>query len=152
MTIATLGFVGTGAITHAMVSGLCKAREAPETIWVSPRNHQISSGLGAAFSNVRVGISNQDVLDCADTIVLAVRPQIARTVIESLVFRNERFGAIVPYWTINHGPTISMYYREWRRHHFSVKQRNSAGTNDLRPAARQSTSPTMDYAAQTLCP
>jgi pyrroline-5-carboxylate reductase len=81
--------VGTGSITRALVTGLCDAAGAPEEIWVSPRNHQISSSLASAFSIVHIGASNQDVLDRTDTIVLAVRPQVAPSIIESLAFRHD---------------------------------------------------------------
>lgn len=30
------GFIGTGGITTAIVTGLCTADNPPETIWVSP--------------------------------------------------------------------------------------------------------------------
>jgi pyrroline-5-carboxylate reductase len=81
-----LGFVGTGAITKAIVTGLCGAQPVPEEIWVSPRNADVASALAKAFSVVHVGASNQDVLDRADTIVLAIRPQIARAVVAAMVF------------------------------------------------------------------
>jgi pyrroline-5-carboxylate reductase len=81
--------VGTGSITRALITGLCDAAGAPEEIWVSPRNHQISASLASAFSIVHIGASNQDVLDRTDTIVLAVRPQVAPSIIESLAFRHD---------------------------------------------------------------
>ena len=54
---------------------------------LSPRNEQAAADLASRFEGVSVAPSNQDVLDNSDTIVLAVRPQIARSVISELRFR-----------------------------------------------------------------
>lgn len=79
-----VGFVGTGAITAAMVTGL--GAESYE-ICVSPRNATIARDLAARFGNVTVASSNQDVLDRTDTIVVAVRPVVAAEILTSLRFR-----------------------------------------------------------------
>jgi pyrroline-5-carboxylate reductase len=78
------GFVGTGAITAAVVTGL--GADGPD-VFLSPRNREVGQRLAGRFPNVRVCAANQDVLDRADVVVLAVRPQIARTVLAELAFR-----------------------------------------------------------------
>jgi len=82
----TLGFVGTGTIAAAMIEGLCATPGAPPII-VSPRNADIANDLAARFANVRVAASNQAVVDESDTVMLAVRPQIAAGVLGELRFR-----------------------------------------------------------------
>lgn len=82
-----LGFIGTGAITSAMVTGLRTAPAAACEIRVSPRNPDVAGNLAARFEGVSVGSSNQDVLDWCDTAVIAVRPQIAPAVLAELSFR-----------------------------------------------------------------
>lgn len=82
-----LGFVGTGAITEAVVTGLIKSRSDIETIVVSPRSPDVASRLAEKFPIVRVGLDNQDVVDSADIVFLAIRPQIAEEVISGLKFR-----------------------------------------------------------------
>jgi len=81
-----LGFLGTGAITSAMVTGL-HAAGSGHSILVSPRNPEVAAGLAARFPEVRVAGSNQEVVDESRTVVLAVRPQIAADVIPELRFR-----------------------------------------------------------------
>ena len=54
-----LGFVGTGTITRAIVTGLCTAPGAPEQIWVSPRNAQTAASLASTYPSVRVAAANQ---------------------------------------------------------------------------------------------
>jgi pyrroline-5-carboxylate reductase len=87
--VLRIGFIGTGSITKAIVTGLCRAGGSRLEICVSPRNEETATGLAKEFSAVRVGISNQEVVDRSDIVVLAVRPQIVRSVLESLRFTNE---------------------------------------------------------------
>lgn len=85
---AGLGFIGTGTITHAIVTGLCLAPDPPAEIWVSPRSGRRAGELAASHPNVHVARCNQEVLDRADTVMLAVLPQIAHGVLEELEFKN----------------------------------------------------------------
>jgi len=73
-----LGFVGTGAITSAIVTGLNAAGIGDDTILVSPRNAETAASLAAMFAGVTVAASNQAVLDGSDIVMLAVRPQSRR--------------------------------------------------------------------------
>jgi pyrroline-5-carboxylate reductase len=79
----TLGFVGTGTISAAVVHGLQSAKSDVDIV-VSPRNVEIARGLAERYRKVRVASSNQQVVDESDTVVLAIRPQIAHEVITSL--------------------------------------------------------------------
>jgi pyrroline-5-carboxylate reductase len=81
-----LGFIGTGAITTAMVTGLSSEGGPRHTIRLSPRNADVAAGLARRFDNVSVCASNQEVLDASDTVVLAVRPQVAHEVVSGLRF------------------------------------------------------------------
>ena len=95
-----LGFVGAGAITTAIVTGLDASDGDGDTILVSPRNADVAAALAAKFSNVTVGASNQDVLDGSDVVVLAIRPQVADEVLSALKFRPDHhvisLMAIIP--------------------------------------------------------
>lgn len=83
----TLGFLGTGEITSAMVTGLSSHDTEFRSIRVSPRNFQIATNLANRFPGVSIASSNQDLLDFSDTVVIAVRPPIARDVLSELRFR-----------------------------------------------------------------
>jgi len=95
-----LGFVGTGAITSAIVTGLNAAAGGGDTILVSPRNAGIAATLAATFPNVTIAGSNQAVLDGSDVVMLAVRPQVATEVLSDLTFRADHhvisLMAIIP--------------------------------------------------------
>src|ERR1017187_7079782 len=82
----TLGFVGTGAIASAIVTGLTSEGGARLTIRLSPRNAGVAAGLASRFENVSVCASSQEVLDKSETVVLAVRPQVAEEVLSGLRF------------------------------------------------------------------
>jgi pyrroline-5-carboxylate reductase len=95
-----LGFVGAGAITTAIVTGLNASDAGRDTILVSPRNADVSAALAAKFSNVTVAASNQAVLDGSDVVMLAIRPQVADEVLPALKFRPDHhvisLMAIIP--------------------------------------------------------
>jgi pyrroline-5-carboxylate reductase len=85
-----LGFVGSGAITEAVVTGLMKSRTDIDGVIVSPRNRDVASRLAETFPTVRVGAGNQEVVDSADIVFLAIRPQIAEDVVRELRFREQQ--------------------------------------------------------------
>ncbi|MBZ9863087.1 pyrroline-5-carboxylate reductase [Mesorhizobium sp. CA12] len=82
-----LGFVGTGALSSAIVAGLKSLPGETTPVVVSPRNEAIAAELAARYPDVRIATDNQAVLDDCDTVMLAVRPQIAREVLKELRFR-----------------------------------------------------------------
>lgn len=82
-----LGFVGTGEITSAIVTGLRSLDVTPHFIRLSPRNPAIASELANRFKGISIASCNQEVLDQSDTIVIAVRPLAARGVLSELRFR-----------------------------------------------------------------
>src|SRR5262245_10699122 len=87
--LMTVGFVGTGAITAAIVTGLSSGDGPRHTIRLSPRGAALAARLAGRFQNVSVCASNQEVLDVSDTAVLAVRPQVAEAVLSQLRFDPE---------------------------------------------------------------
>lgn len=81
-----LGFIGTGTITQAVVSGMLKLDVSFERIALSPRNAETAAALAARDARIGVCASNQDVLDNSDVVCLAVLPQIAEDVLGELAF------------------------------------------------------------------
>lgn len=81
-----LGFIGTGIITAHMVRGLQGSGLADWPVLLSPRGAAMAQAL-AELPGVTVAASNQDVLDQAEVVVLAVRPQVAEAVLRPLRFR-----------------------------------------------------------------
>ncbi|WP_421594131.1 pyrroline-5-carboxylate reductase [Shinella sp. M27] len=82
-----LGFIGTGTITEAIVMGIVSRAEPSPEIIVSPRSEKTASRLAALSSQVTVAADNQHVVDAADILFLAVRPNVAEEVLRALRFR-----------------------------------------------------------------
>src|SRR5262245_34099772 len=84
----TLGVVGTGHISSALVIGLCTSKSPPKRVLVSPRNAENAAKLAARFPKiVSIAASNQAVVDGSDWVVLSIRPQIAKEVVAELKFK-----------------------------------------------------------------
>src|SRR5215470_10496401 len=89
-----LGFIGTGEITSSIVTGLCSFGPTSHSIRLSPRNAAVARELVSRFegrfkgrfTGISVASSNQEVLDCSDTIVVAVRPAATGAVLSELRF------------------------------------------------------------------
>lgn len=81
-----LGFVGTGVITKAVVTGLIRSGMPFDRITLSPRGASTAAALAALDARVRVGAGNQDVLDASDIVCLAVVPHMADDVLRKLAF------------------------------------------------------------------
>lgn len=96
-----LGFIGTGVITKAVVTGLVRSRFVVDEIFLSPRNAATAAGLAALDPRVRVCETNQQVLDSSDTVCLAVLPQIVADVARELSFSaRHRVISFVPGTTV----------------------------------------------------
>jgi pyrroline-5-carboxylate reductase len=96
-----IGFIGTGAITAAVVEGWLKTRTEPIEIWLSPRNADTAARLAALSpETIHIAASNQEVLDRCRIVCLAIRPQIMEDVLRELNFTEHHqvlsFIATVP--------------------------------------------------------
>jgi pyrroline-5-carboxylate reductase len=69
-----------------MVTGLSEEGGPCPAIRLSPRNADLAAGLARRFENVSVSASNQEAVDSSETVVIAVRPQVAEEVLSGLRF------------------------------------------------------------------
>lgn len=77
-----IGFIGGGNMASSLISGLIASGHAPQQLWVSDINQDALKSL-AENLNVNVSASNDDVINEADVIVLAVKPQVLSDVAKS---------------------------------------------------------------------
>lgn len=84
---AILGFIGTGHITTAMVTGLCTAESPPPRVLVSPRGAANAAALATRFPTVEIAPSNQAVVDGAEVVLIALRTEHAAAALGGLSFR-----------------------------------------------------------------
>ena len=85
-----LGFIGTGTIATALVEGLCTSGTPGLHILLSPRNAAKAARLAAMFSQVVIAETNQAVIQGCDTVILALRPQVAVSLLRELQFPSDR--------------------------------------------------------------
>lgn len=90
--LPTLGFIGAGEITTALVTGFCGRMGAPAyPIIVSPRGAENAAKLVSAFPRrVTAAKTNQEVVDRSDVVVLAMLPEQGEEICRQLRFRAEQ--------------------------------------------------------------
>lgn len=81
-----LGFIGTGAISEAIVVGLCTCGNFHESILLSRRSEERSTALAGRFSNIEVVDSNQSIVDRCEQVMIGVLPGQIEEVLASLTF------------------------------------------------------------------
>jgi pyrroline-5-carboxylate reductase len=81
-----LGFLGTGALTTALVSGL-RSRGVSHEIYLSPRSETTSAMLAARYPNIVRAQSNTSVTESSDLVFLAMRPTQVEAALEGVSFR-----------------------------------------------------------------
>lgn len=84
-----IGFIGTGVIASALITGFCTDKDLEYKIIVSPRNAERAAELADKFEQVTVATSNQEVLDQAEWVVLSVVPELGEKIIRPLSFRKD---------------------------------------------------------------
>ena len=82
MDIKNIAFIGGGNMAHSIIGGLLKNHYPAENIWVSDPNEEKRQSLRAVFS-VNTTDSNDEAINQADVIVLAIKPQIAKQVLQA---------------------------------------------------------------------
>lgn len=89
-----IGFIGTGGITTAIVTGLCagpgNGTGTPDRIRVSSRNREAAAALESKFDAVHIADPNQVVVDESDIVFLAFLPGQEADILSSLTFREDQ--------------------------------------------------------------
>ena len=75
MKTKKIGFIGGGNMALSLMSGLIASGHPAEQLWASDINADTLSNLAATL-NVNTSMNNDDVLNEADVVVLAVKPQV----------------------------------------------------------------------------
>ena len=78
-----IGFIGGGNMASSLISGLIASGHAPEQIWVSDINPDTLTALKQDLT-VNTSANNDEVINAADVVVLAVKPQTLSAVAQSI--------------------------------------------------------------------
>jgi len=85
-----LGFIGTGRITSAVVTGICNSNISYKNIVISQRNKSISSSLKRKFKKITISKDNQEIVNTSEWIFLSVTPTVGEKIIKDLKFRSNQ--------------------------------------------------------------
>jgi pyrroline-5-carboxylate reductase len=89
-----LGFIGGGNMAGSLIAGLLADGYLPENIWASDVNAEQLSALAKRFG-VRTSQNNQAVVDRAQVLILAVKPQHMQAVVEEIAASVKRAKPLV---------------------------------------------------------
>lgn len=82
MKTKKIGFIGGGNMASSLMSGLIASGHPPEQLWASDISPDTLSHLAATLK-VNTSISNDEVINEVDVVVLAVKPQVLAEVAKS---------------------------------------------------------------------
>jgi pyrroline-5-carboxylate reductase len=85
-----LGFIGTGRITSAVVTGICHSDISYKKIIKFHRNKSISQSLKKKFNKISISKDNQEIVNACDWIFLSVTPTVGEKIIKDLKFRSNQ--------------------------------------------------------------
>jgi len=85
-----LGFIGTGTITSAVITGICTSKISFQKILVSSRNKNVAKKLKKKFKKVSIAKTNQEIVDKCNWIFLAVTPKVGEKIIPKLNFKSNQ--------------------------------------------------------------
>jgi pyrroline-5-carboxylate reductase len=97
-----LGFIGTGRITAAIITGICKSDIRYSKIFISKRNKKTSKRLKKKFDKIVISKTNQEIVDKSDWVFLSVTPMVGKKIIKDLKFkRNQKVISFISTITLS---------------------------------------------------
>ncbi|MBB1155528.1 MULTISPECIES: NAD(P)-binding domain-containing protein [Amycolatopsis] len=85
-----IGIIGVGEIGKALVEGLRLDGSASPEIFLSPRGAHVAAELSERFEGVHVCADNQEVVDRADLVIIAVRRQDHHDALDGLTVADDK--------------------------------------------------------------
>ena len=85
-----IGFIGTGKITSAVVTGISRSTIKYKKIFISSRNKTISRNLKKNFKKISIEADNQKIVDECNWIFLSVTPIVGKKIIKNLKFKSNQ--------------------------------------------------------------
>ncbi len=85
-----LGFIGTGKITSAVITGICRSNISYNEIVISYRNKSIAKNLKKKFNKITISKDNQKIINSCDWIFLSVTPTVGEKIIKDLKFKSNQ--------------------------------------------------------------
>ena len=85
-----IGFIGTGKIASAVITGIFKSKIIYKEIFISPRNKTIAENLKKKFKKIKIAKNNQEILNSCNWIFLSITPTVGKKIIKHLKFKSNQ--------------------------------------------------------------
>ena len=85
-----IGFLGTGAISEAIIRGLCDKASHSDRILISQRSPGRSAKLAHDYEQVEVANENASLVEKSDWVIVAVLPDQVEATLAKLTFRSNQ--------------------------------------------------------------
>ena len=82
-----IGFIGTGKIASAVITGICKSKISFKKIIISKRNKVTAQKLKKTFKKVIIAKSNQEIINNCSWVFLSITPTVGQKIVKELNFR-----------------------------------------------------------------
>ena len=97
-----IGFIGTGKIASAVITGIFESTLANKKIIISSRNKEISKRLKKKYNSIKIAKNNQEILDECDWVFLSITPAVGKRIIKKLSFKsNQTIVSFISTITLN---------------------------------------------------
>jgi pyrroline-5-carboxylate reductase len=85
-----IGFIGTGKIASAVITGIFRSNIIYKKLIISPRNKGTAKKLKKKFNSIKIAKNNQEVINSCDWIFLSITPTVGEKIIKDLKFKSNQ--------------------------------------------------------------
>jgi len=85
-----IGFIGTGKIASAVITGIFKSNIVYKKITISSRNKETAKKLKKKYNQIKIAKNNQEILNSSDWIFLSITPIVGNKIIKDLNFKSNQ--------------------------------------------------------------
>ena len=85
-----IGFIGTGQITKAVVTGIFHSKLKINNIYLSDRNKKISKYLKSKSKKIKILKDNQEIINKSSWIFLAVTPNVGNKILQKYKYKKNQ--------------------------------------------------------------